>query len=433
MVRKLWDQHLETLSPSAVAERNLDGLNRLIDHLRGNEFYEERLPKGALRSLEELQDIPFLLKSELVAEQAAFPPLGRYVTAPISDIIRIHGTGGTTGKPLLTALTKQDATVIADVGARALWAAGLRPEDIVFHVFNYSMYSGGVTDHLSGERLGATVVPIGVHATATFVELAKALRPTAVHTTPSYPLYLARKLQDDYNMNPKELGIKKGFFGGEPGAAIPEVQRQLRDLFGLTPMNANYGLSEVLSQFASECEERAGLHFVGAPELIIELIDLHTGEPVEIEQGATGEAVYTTIFREASPLLRYRSGDHIRILGTDRCRCGRGSLRFEVLGRADDMLWVRGVNVFPSAIHTVIRRAGSEFGEFRVVVDRPGALDLITVDVEIDSENVEEAVLRLQRLVSDSLHTPCDIRPCAKASIPPSEGKTLYIKRMYQP
>ncbi|MDA8195097.1 MAG: AMP-binding protein [Thermaerobacter sp.] len=427
----LWDPDLETLSMRELEARHLEGLNGLLNRLRGNGFYADRLPKDALRSLEELQHLPFLWKRELAAEQAAYPPLGRYVAVPMTDIIRIHGTGGTTGKPLLTALTQHDAAIIAEVGARALWTAGLRPEDIVFHVFNYSMYSGGVTDHLSGEKLGATVVPIGVHATATFIELAKILRPTAMHTTPSYPLHLARTLQDDYNLDPKELGIKKGFFGGEPGAAIPEVQKQLRDLFGLTPMNANYGLSEVLSQFASECDARQGLHFVGAPELIMELIDVNTNEPVRIGPGVSGEAVFTTIFREASPLVRYRSGDHIRILGTDGCQCGRKSLRFEVLGRADDMLWVRGVNVFPSAIHTVIRRAGPEFGEFRILVDRPGALDRITIQVEIDSTNLETAVARLQKLMADSLHAPCDIRPCALASLPPAEGKTRYIERTY--
>jgi phenylacetate-CoA ligase len=441
--RRYWDEAVET-QPAADAHRADErAMAEQVAYCHATSaFYARKwadagVDPDSIQTLDGLARLPLTTKDELRAEQAAHPPLGDYRCAPMADIVRIHGTSGTTGRMLLTAMTATDAELVAECGARSLWSAGMRPDDVVFHVFNYSVYSGGVTDHLSAERLGAAVMPIGVGNSQAFVELAAQAQPTAVHSTPSYPLYLARKMRSEMGRDAHELGLRKGFFGGEPGAGIPEVQQQLREELGIEPYDANYGMSEVVSLFAAECDQRAGLHFFGQGAIIVELIEPESGRVVPLATGAEGELVYTSLNRRATPLVRYRSGDMAHIISTDPCACGRTSFRFRVMGRSDDMLWVRGVNVFPRAVEALVAALRpATTGNFQIVVASPGALDHLDLRVEHgpDVARAELAALahRLTEACSAQLRAPAQVTLVPPGSLPVSERKTRRVVRTYR-
>lgn len=440
--RRYWEEALETMPSDGLREADDRHLQEQIAYAhQSSPYYRRRLAAAgvapaSVRSVDDLAHLPFSSKDELRHEQATNKPLGEYRCAPMEKIVRIHGTSGTTGRMLLTAMTANDVSLVAECGARSLWAAGLRPDDVVFHVFNYSVYSGGVTDHLSAERLGAAVMPIGVGQSRVFIELAEQASPTAVHSTPSYPLYLARKMRTEMNRDPHELGLKKGFFGGEPGAGIPEVQQQLRDELGLEPFDANYGLSEVLSLFAAECDQRDGLHFCGQGAIVVELIEPASGKVVPVRTGAEGELVYTSINREATPLLRYRSGDVARIISNSPCGCGRTSFRFRIMGRSDDMLWVRGVNVFPRAVEQLMAaRRPQTTGNFQIIVPAPGALDHLTLRVEhgadVSKAEIPHLARSLEEACSEQLRAPAQVTLVPPDSLPVSERKTRRVIRPY--
>jgi phenylacetate-CoA ligase len=440
--RRYWDEGVETMPVEQLREADEEHLRQQIAYChQRSAYYQEKLSAAgvdpsSIRAIEDLASLPLSTKDELRHEQANDPPLGGYRCAPPDRIVRLHGTSGTTGRMLLTALTAADADLVAECGARSLWSAGMRPDDVVFHVFNYSIYSGGVTDHLSAERLGAAVMPIGVGQSQAFVDLAAQAGATAVHSTPSYPLYLARKMRTEMGRDAHGLGLRKGFFGGEPGAGIPEVQQQLRDELGLEPFDANYGMSEVVSLFAAECEQRDGLHFFGQGAVIVELIEPETGAALPLASGAEGELVYTSINREATPLLRYRSGDVAQIISDSPCRCGRTSFRFRIMGRSDDMLWVRGVNVFPRAVEQLMAQMRPQTtGNFQIIVDAPGALDHLSLRVErgvdVAESDLAHVARSLEEACSEHLRAPAQVTLVAPGSLPVSERKTRRVIRAY--
>ena len=250
--------------------------------------------------------------------------------------------------------TKRDVQTIARVGARAFFAAGLRPTDRVVHCLNYCMWSGGLTDHLSLEMVGAMVVPFGVGHTRGLLGIIEELRITVISCTPSYPALMEKIWRESTGRYPRELGLRLGLFGGEAGLDNFAFRQSLEQTWGFKARNANYGLSEVLSQFAGQCEATDDLHFHGGDVVFAELVDSKTQRRITIEPGATGELVLTNLERECQPLVRYRTGDLVTITAVDCCACGRTSWRFRVSGRCDDMFNVRGVNVFPSAIQNVL-------------------------------------------------------------------------------
>jgi phenylacetate-CoA ligase len=343
-------QYADVLARSAFYQKKFAGVNRISNRI-------------------EFAALPFTEKDELRASQEAHPPFGDYLAVSPADVSRVHKTSGTSGRPLYIGLTKRDIDTTHECGARAFYAAGLRPGDRVIHCLNYQLWAGGITDHFSLERVGATVVPFGVGNTQGLIRTIRDLKVTAISSTPSYLVHLAERLRDEFQIEPHELGLRKGFFGGEPGLQNPGVRDNIERTWQLRAMDANYGMADVLSIFGSECEVREGLHFHGQGALLVELIDPHTGRPVESQSGARGELVYTNLLREAQPLMRYRSHDAVEIISTEPCACGRTSFRFRILGRSDEMLHVRGVNVFPAAIAGILALFPDQMtGEFQIVL-----------------------------------------------------------------
>jgi phenylacetate-CoA ligase len=440
--QKYWNEELETMNPVKLRELENQELQKEIGYVYAtSSFYREKMQQAGvvpeqIKTAEDLALLPFTTKDELRNIQEKDSPYGSHLCAPRDQVIRVHGTSGTTGRYLLTCLTARDTDLSAECGARSLWTGGMRPDDTVFHVFNYSIYVGGLTDHLSAERLGAAVVPIGVGQTNTFIHLANIIKPTVLTSTPSYPVYVAKKLRDEYQMEPQELGFKKGLFGGEPGAGIRETRRLLEDMWGFTARDANYGLGEVLAIFGAECEAEQGMHFCGQNALIVELIDPDTGEVKNMESGAEGELVYTTLQREATPLIRYRSRDFARIISTDTCECGRTGFRFRVIGRSDDMLWVRGVNVFPRAVEEVIMKLRPKTtGEYQIILEKEGALDRLPLRIEYGDQISPEDISGLKTFIedrfSDELRVTTKVELLPPGSLPKYEKKAKRIFKVY--
>jgi phenylacetate-CoA ligase len=369
--------------------------------------------------LEDLARFPFTTKEELRESQSESPPYGDFVCADDLDIVRIHLSSGTTGKPLVMAYTEADLAASAEVGARAFWAAGVRPDDTVLHCLSYSFYTGGLADHAALEATGAAMVPVGLGQSGRVLELWSDLRPTTLFSTITYPLHLAETAAER-GLDPRRLGLAKLIVTGEPGGQIAPTRRRLEQLWGAT-VGDTYGLSDVWGTLAGECEERDGLHFSGQGATLVELVDPEGDERLEIEPGARGELVFTHLLREASPLIRFRSRDVAEIVGVE-CPCGRTGFRFRVVGRSDDMFRVRGVNVFPSAVEELLRERGVD--RFAIVLDRFP----VEPPVKILVEGVNGRERELAEAVRARLEFTCEI---AAASLPRSEGKSKLLYRAY--
>lgn len=410
--------------------------DQLAHILRHSAFYRERL--GDLSpgvALARFTTLPFSGKRAILADQAAHPPYGR-LAAPQRDLRRVHTTSGTTGTPFCIVLTEDDCAATLEAGRRAFRCAGLTADDTVVHCLNYCLWAGGLTDHLSLEATGALVLPFGVGQTRRLLETILHQRPTAISCTPSYLSRLEVVLRDELGMEPRALGLQKALCGGEGGLQSPAVRKRIEDRWGIQAIDANYGMADVLSIFGAECPARQGLHFHGQGLLHVELIQPETGEPLPIVTGAVGELVATNLRRQAQPLLRYRTGDLWRVLGTDDCECGRSGLRFVPVGRADQMVIVRGVNVFPSAVAQLLGDGaeGAWFsGEFELVLDRPPPIDAVLLRVELssavpDPERVRAYLLQLCR---QRLNFTPQIELLSFGQFPRTEGKTPRVRRTY--
>ena len=416
---------------------------RLVDQIAyeyaTSPYYRAKLDDAGvapedIRRVDDLPAIPFMEKTEVAASQADGTLLGVNQCAPLERIVRIQATGGTTGQPIRIGLTRRDIEDYGEMGARALWAMGCRPGEVVFECMNYNLYSGGLSDHLTFETLGAATIPFGVGHTERLLTMMSGLAdPFGIWATPSYAVHLA-EVARGMGLDPREIGLRKGYFSGEAGLQVPGYRERVELLWGMVARD-QYGTGE-LGLHSGECEALDGVHFGGIGFAIAELIDPDTGDVLPFEDGQQGEVVYTSIRREASPLLRMRSHDVMQVF-TEPCRCGRTSWRFRVLGRSDDMFIVKGVNVFPLAIQTSLMTLAPRLtGEFQVDLDRPPPIDYpvpVTVEVGADvradaHERVgREVVERLQR----DLNFTADVRLVEPGTIA-GEGKTRRVIRSYR-
>jgi phenylacetate-CoA ligase len=380
------------------AERDGVILRRLRSQLNycyeKSAFYREKWDAAgfdprAISSLADLRRAPLLRKHELRAEQAAHPPFGRYLCVGREEVARIHGTSGTTGRPTAFGISRADWERIAAAHARIMWAAGIRPSDTIFLGSFFGLYWGGWGALIGGERLGATCFPFGAGVpgqTQQAVEWLAQMRPTAFYGTPSYAIRIA-EVAKGAGYDPTDFGIRILFFSGEPGAGIPSTKRQIEASFGgaCVDMGSMAEMSPWMTN--AECSERTGMH-LWDDLVYTELLDPVTEEPVA--PGEIGVPVYTHLERESQPMVRLWSGDVTRYTA-EPCACGRTYRRLPdgLFGRADDMLVVRGENVYPAAVEEAIRAAGCQ-GEFRVDVTREHSLDELRVRAEVVAGRTED-------------------------------------------
>lgn len=381
-------------------------------------------------SLDGIGELPFSDKEMLRTDQAAHGPFGSYLASDPARINRIHRTSGTTGVAMNIALSRADALLTAAVGGRALRASGLGPGHRVVHTLNYQLWMGGLTDHMNLEATGATVVPYGVGNTDRLIHTIRELGITAISCTPSYPAVLERVLAEKFpDVKPRDLGLKLGLFGGEAGLDNLDFRRRLEETWSFQVRNANYGVSDVMSLFAGQCELSNDLHFMGGDAMFAELVDGDASVPWA--DGATGELVLTHLSKECQPLVRFRSGDVITLTGTGRCACGRWTPRLRVVGRADDMVVVRGLNVFPTAVAAVINGFKELSGEYRIVLPHGGPYDRLPIEAELAEGQSESRPLvdTVERAFKSIIGATAEVTLLAPHSLPRTEGKTRRVFR----
>ena len=382
--------------------------------------------------LEDLSALPLCDKAMLRESQAAHPPFGDYLAAVREFVIRLHRTSGTTGQAMNIAQTEADAAQTAAIGARCFQAAGLTTGTLTVHCLNYRMWMGGVSDHLSLEAAGATVIPFGAGDSQLLVRTILDLKVSVIHCTPSYPAALERTIAEHFpGLAPRDLGLRLGLFGGEAGLDNPSFRERLESAWGFTARNANYGVSDVFSNFASQCWANSDLHFLGEDVLYTELIEPESGDTVPWREGASGELVLTHLKREAQPLVRFRTNDVIVITGTGLCTCGREATRFRVLGRSDDVVVVRGVNIFPTAVGGVIGGFDALSGEFRIRLNGSGPYHRLPVEAEL-AEGAEASctlAARVEEAIKATLRASANVTLLPPGSLPRTGGKTQRLIR----
>ncbi len=382
--------------------------------------------------LDDLAALPLCDKSDLRRAQAAHPPFGNYLATPPEAANRLHRTSGTTGQAMNLALSAADAHLTAVVGGRSHRAAGLGPGDRVVHCLNYQMWMGGLSDHLTLEQTGALVIPFGVGSTRLLVETMRALKVTAISCTPSYPAVLQQVIAAEFpGLDPRDLGLRLGLFGGEAGLDDPDLRRRLTEVWGMAPRNANYGVSDVLSNFAGQCDHDNDLHFLGGDVLYPELVDPESGERLDLRQGARGELVLTHLVKECQPLVRFRTGDVIAVTGTAPCRCGRTGMRFRVVGRSDDMVVVRGINVFPTMVAEILNAMPALSGEYRIRLQGAGPYDRLPVEVEAAEgpQAPGDLAARVEQAIGRALRVTAAVTVLPFAALPRTDGKTRRVIR----
>ena len=382
--------------------------------------------------LEDLSQLPLSDKSKLRLAQAEHPPFGDYLAAQPEVANRFHRTSGTTGQAMNIVMSAQDCEITEIVGGRAQASAGLAPHHTVVHCLNYQMWMGGFTDHRTLERTGATVVPFGVGNTELLINTILETGINAISCTPSYPAVLEQVLAAKFaHLKPSDLGLKLGLFGGEPGLDDPQLRARIKTTWGMEARNANYGVSDVFCNFAAQCEHDTALHFLAGDVLYPELIDPDTEQAINIEAGQRGELVLTHLKRQCQPLVRFRTGDIIAIEATEPCSCERKGMRFRVVGRSDDMVVVRGLNLFPTMVAAVLNEMAELSGDYRVVLDHPPPYNHLPVQVElahgyvINDELASKVAARLKQNLGASAH----VSLLAAGSLPATEGKTKRVIR----
>lgn len=339
-------------------------------------------------------NIPILTKNDLIGDQKDNSPFGSIVEEDISKVRRVHRTSGTSEQPLMLALTQNDIDNIIDTGKKAFFLCGLTDEDIVINCMNYCMWMGGFMDHQSLEATGATIIPYGVGNTENLIQMIRMLPNVCIHATPSYLSKIEQVAKNKFDLEPADLHIKKGFFGGEGGLDNKNFRQKIENKWKMDIYNANYGMSEVMSIIASEGKEKNGLHFVAAdtvyPELYIEEEENVSNENIRI--GAIGKLVLSNRCKESQPLIRYDTGDIIEILDV-RNEKPVQHFKFNVVGRADDMIVVKGINFYPAVIRNVIASYKELTGNYQVQILREGIIDYVRLVIECG--DVSKDVLKL--------------------------------------
>ncbi len=363
--RRYWNSELETMPWPEVERWQAGRIERALPGIRARSGLYAELHAAApastrIAGLADLARLPFTLKDHVRAAQDAATdamPLGRNQCVPTAELVQTLSSSGTTGRPLYYGLTRNDVEVFTDAIANTWFTAGLRADDVVAHLVGLPMVAGGLPYADGFRRVGATLAWLGGFPTDRILREMRRLRCTALLATTSFGLYLA----DQWEALGVETGVasclSKVLCGGEPGLNQPEIRERITRGLAITQLREVMGLGDIISGMWAECEAHDGMHFNAQKHVAIELIDPATGETLPWEAGATGEIVYTAFDREATPLLRYRSRDHARVLGVD-CACGRTSPRIRCIGRTDDMLIYKGMNVFPTALRDL---AASQF------------------------------------------------------------------------
>jgi len=425
----IWDRKNECMDREQMrnlqSERLVSVIQRVYDKVPFYRqlFQQEEIEPGDIKGVEDLSKLPFTTKDALRDNY----PFGLFAE-PMNKIVRVHASSGTTGKPIVVGYTKKDLDTWAELIARIVSQAGVTEDDVVQICFGYGLFTGGFGLHYGLEKLGTTIIPASVGNTRRQIMLMEDFGTTALVSTPSYALYMAEVVHE-LGIDLGKLKLRLGLFGAEPWSE--SMREQIQSKWGITATD-NYGLSEIIGPGVSgECLEFKGLH-ISEDHFIPEIIDSETGEPLGF--GETGELVFTTLTKEGFPVIRYRTKD-ISILWDDPCACGRTTARMKkVTGRTDDMLIIRGVNVFPSQIESVLMEIKGLAPIYQIIVDRKGHLDNMEVQVELEKDmftgsfrDLEAMENKIRGKLNSVLSIDVRVKLVEPKSIERSEGKAKRV------
>jgi phenylacetate-CoA ligase len=422
-----WDQAIETIDRPALERLQLQCLQETVRRVAAHvPFYQQKFAElgvkpDDIRSLADLRRLPFTTSADLRANY----PIG-LLAVPYDEALRLHTSSGTTGRPKALFFSRQDVDNAAALCARSFVATGVTKRDVFQNMMTYGMFTGALVTHYGAEKVGCLVIPAGPGNSERQLMLMQDFRTTFVHVTPSYALYLAT-FMEEHGVDPRrDLALRKAFVGAEPYTM--ETRRKIEESLGLDVYNS-YGLSEMNGPgVAFECEQKQGMH-LWEDHFIAEIIDPQTGEPVR--EGESGELVMTTLCREAMPLLRYRTRDITSLLTTP-CSCGRTHRRLNrIAGRSDDMLIVRGVNIYPQQIERVLMAEPGVGRNYQIALE---GLDEMTIKVELAEAGFEakvEQLMKLQSRLAEKLRSEILVKPRVQllppGTLPVSEGKARRV------
>ncbi len=426
----IWNEEFETLPREALAALQGKRLRDLVERVHGAvPFYRKKLADagykpGDVRGLDDLSRLPFTTKDDLRETY----PFGLFAV-PMERVVRVHASSGTTGKPTVVGYTRRDIDTWSELMARSLSCGGTTKGDVVHNAYGYGLFTGGLGAHYGAEKIGAAVIPVSGGNTKRQIMLMKDFGATILLCTPSYALNLAEVMAEE-GVDPGTLKLKCGIFGAEPWSE--SMRKEIEKKLKIAALDI-YGLSEVIGPGVScECiEEKHGLH-VFEDHFIPEIIDPKTGKV--LPHGEIGELVFTTVTKEAFPLIRYRTRDLSRLTLTP-CACGRTMVRMDrISGRTDDMLIIRGVNVFPSQIESVLMTIEGVEPHYQLIVTREGSLDVLEVQVEINEsvfsdqiKGLEGLAKKIEHEIKDLLGVSCKVKLVEPKTIQRSEGKAKRV------
>ncbi len=426
----IFNEEFETLPREALEALQLKRLQQVVKrvyHTVGHykrAFDEAGVTPDDINTLDDIRKLPFTIKQDLRDNY----PFGLF-TVPMSNIVRLHASSGTTGKPTVVGYTRRDIDTWSNLMARSFVAAGLTSNDVIHNAYGYGLFTGGLGAHYGAERLGASVIPMSGGGTKKQIMILQDFGPTAICCTPSYALYLAEQGKE-MGIDMRSLRLRVGVFGAEPWSE--RMRQEIEDRLGIKALDI-YGLSEIIGPgVAIECAEgRNGLH-VFEDHFIVEIINPETGEPVP--HGEEGELVFTTLTKEAVPLIRYRTRDLSRLL-EEPCKCGRTHIRMaRISGRSDDMLIIRGVNVFPSQIESVLLSIEGLEPHYQLIVDREGTLDTLEIQVEMSEDLFSDKIKTLQNIesritkdIKDYLGVSAKVKLVGSQTLERVEGKAQRV------
>ena len=426
---EFFNPEMETLSRSEIENLQLERLKKIVDHCQSSPFYKKRfegigMRPSDIRSLDDLKRIPFTTKQDLRDTY----PFG-IASVPLKECIRLHSSSGTTGNPTVILHTKQDIDQWANAVARCLWMVGCRPDDVFQNTSGYGMFTGGLGFQYGAEKLGMLTVPAAAGNTLRQLKFFTDFGTTIVHAIPSYAARIHEVMMERGIDPRRDTSLRTLVIGAEPHSE--DTRKRIEDMLGVKAYNS-FGMSEMCGPgVAFECKEQNGLH-IWEDYYIVEIIDPDTLEPVP--EGEVGELVLTTLNREAMPLLRYRTRDLTRIL-PGRCPCGREHKRLDRMkGRSDDMIILKGVNIFPIQIEAVLMQFQELASDYLITLETKDGNDDMLVEVELSDLFIDDyaKLQRLEKEITRQLHDEILITPkvrlLPKGSIPKGEGKAVRVK-----
>jgi phenylacetate-CoA ligase len=428
----MWNPQAESMPRQELEKLQLERLKDAVARAAANvPFYKKKFAEAgvsadSIKSLDDLRKFPFTVKDDLRDNY----PYGLFAV-PLEQIVRLHATSGTTGRPVVGGYTRKDIAIWAEVMARTLTAASVTSKDIVHNAYGYGLFTGGLGFHLGAEAIGAAVVPMSGGLTKRQVMLMEDFGATVLACTPSYALVLAEEAAESGHDIPHHMKLRVGLFGAEPWTE--KMRDEIEGKLGLEAYDI-YGLMEIIGPGVSvECEHHNGTH-INEDHFLVEMINPDTGERVEYDE--IGEIVFTTLTKEGMPLIRYRTRDRT-VLHGEKCACGRTLARMEkIMGRTDDMLIVRGVNVFPSAIERTLLSISDIEPQYQIIIDRPkDQLDHLEIWVEasprlfqpIDTRQLDTLAARLAQELLQTVGVSCEVKLMGPKTITRFEGKAKRV------